>query len=350
MGKCFFLREVQLGALLSGPTAQRPFALVEQDSELVYAPVNEETLPSLALRSPRPVASVKSLLFPVRELVAVYGEQTEPGLPEQQGVPGVIAGPRACEVEAIRILDQVFLEGDFQDPFYRARREAITLITTDCAEIQDSCHCNLVGGKPFAESGFDLNLSPIEDGYVVEVDSGKGQALLDGLGETLPQATPEQLTEREQMRTATVEKLQEQNRDYELPHPHQEVVAGARDSEAWREAVRTCVACTACTNICPTCHCFLLYDQLAAEGGERFERVKVWDSCLYADYSRMAGVGGVKPNPRAELRSRLENRILHKFQWFPENFGRLACVGCGRCIDACMGGEDLRKLLKEFSE
>jgi len=110
------------------------------------------------------------------------------------------------------------------------------------------------------------------------------------------------------------------------------------------------VACTACTNICPTCHCFLLYDQLAGEGAERFERVKVWDSCLYADYSRMAGVGGVKPNPRAELRSRLENRILHKFQWFPENFGRLACVGCGRCIDACMGGEDLRRLLKEFSE
>jgi len=350
MAQCFFLTEAQLSSLLSGLTDQRPFALVEQESEILYALVNEETVSQLALRSPRPVTSVKSLLFPARELVAVYGRETNAGLPEEQATPGVIAGPRACEVEAIRILDQVFLEGDFQDPFYRARREATTLITTDCVEIQESCHCNLVGGKPFAEAGFDLNLSPIEGGYVVEVGSEKGQALLDGLGETLREATPEQLAERESVRTSTVDKLTEQNRDYELPKPHAEVVAEARDSEAWREAVRTCVACTACTNICPTCHCFLLYDQLGAEGGEQFERVKVWDSCLYADYSRMAGVGGVKPNPRAELRSRLENRILHKFAWFPESFGRLACVGCGRCIDACLGGQDLRKLLKDFSQ
>jgi len=350
MAECFFLTDEQLSRLLGGLSAQRPFALIEQDGELLYAPVTEETVADLALRAPRPVASIKSLLFPVRELVAVYGEQSEPGLPEEHGAPGVSVGPRACEVEAVRILDQVFLEGDFEDPFYRARRQAVALVTTDCIEIRESCHCTLVGGKPFADAGFDLNLSPIEGGYVVEVGSQKGRGLLDVLDEAPPKPTEEQLAQREQARTRTVEKLHEQNREYELPKPHQEVVAQSRDSEAWREAVRSCVACTACTNICPTCHCFLLYDQPAGERGERFERVKVWDSCLYADYSRMAGVGGVKPNPRAELRSRFENRILHKFQWFPENFGRLACVGCGRCIDACVGGEDVRKLLKEFSE
>lgn len=350
MAKCFFLTEARLGEMLLGLSTQRPFALIEQESELLYAPLSEDNLAHLALRCARPAVSVKSLLFPARELVAVYGQETRPGLVEEQAVPGVIAGPRACEVEAIGILDEVFLEGDFQDPFYRARREALTLITTDCVEVRDSCHCNLVGGRPFAEAGFDLNLSPIEGGYVAEVGSEKGQALIDGPAETPPQATVEQLAERDRVRSATVEKLTAENRTYELPRPHLEVVAQARDSAAWEGAVRRCVACTACTNICPTCHCFLLYDQLAAEGAERFERVKAWDSCLYADYSRMAGVGGVKPNPRAPLRSRLENRILHKFAWFPENLGRLACVGCGRCIDACLGGIDLRELLKEFSQ
>ncbi len=350
MAECFFLTEAQFGELLVGLSGERPYALIEQESEVLYAPVDGENVSALTLRSPRPVASVKSLLFPARELVAVYGQEAKSGLLEEQTSAEVIVGPRACEVEALRILDQVFLEGDFEEPFYRARREAVTLVTTDCVAIRESCHCNLVSGKPFAEAGFDLNLSPIEAGYVVEVGSEKGQALLDGLPQTPPEATEEQLAERERTRASVVEKLGEQNRAYELPRPHQEVVAGARDSEAWREAVRTCVACAACTNICPTCHCFLLHDQCAVEEAERFERVRVWDSCLYADYSRMAGVGGVKPNPRAELRSRLENRILHKFAWFPENFGRLACVGCGRCIDACLGGEDLRQLLKEFSQ
>jgi hypothetical protein len=184
VAQCFFLTEVQLSNLLSGLADQRPFALVEQEADILYAPVSEETASQLALRSPRPVTSVKSLLFPARELVAVYGQEAKAGLPEEQATPGVIAGPRACEVEAIRILDQVFLEGDFEDPFYRARRDATTLITTDCVEIRESCHCNLVGGKPFADAGFDLNLSPVEGGYVVEVGSEKGQALLDGLGET----------------------------------------------------------------------------------------------------------------------------------------------------------------------
>jgi len=350
MAMCFFLTEAQLSELLTRLSSRRAFALLEQESEVVYAPLTEDRISEVTLRSARPAASVKSLLFPARELVAVYGQRSEPRLPEEQAPATVVAGPRACEVEAIRILDQVFLEGDFQDPFYRARREAVTLVTTDCVEFRESCHCTLVGGKPFAEDGFDLNLSPIDGGYVCEVGSEKGRTLLDELGRELPEATPAQLAQRDEVRTCSVEKLAEQNRQYELPLPHAEVVAEARGSDAWVEAVRSCVACAACTNICPTCHCFLLHDQLSGEEGEQFERIKVWDSCLYADYSRMAGVGGVKPNPRAELRSRLENRILHKFSWFPENFDRLACVGCGRCIDACMGGEDLRRLLKEFSQ
>lgn len=350
MAKCFFLTEAQLGEALRRSTTQPVFALIEEEPEPLYGRLTEENVARISLRAARPAATVKSLLFPARELVAVYGQETRPGLVEEQAVPGVIVGPRACDLEAIRILDEVFLEGDFQDPFYRARREALTLVTTDCAEVRDSCHCNLVDGKPFPEAGFDLNLSPIEGGYVAEVGSEKGQALIDGLAEAPPEATEEQLAERERMRARTMEKLGEQNRTYELPRPHPEVVAQARESAAWDGAVRRCVACTACTNICPTCHCFLLYDQPAGEGTERFERVRVWDSCLYADYSRMAGVGGVKPNPRPELRSRLENRILHKFAWFPENYGRLACVGCGRCIDACLGGIDLRELLKEFSQ
>jgi predicted aldo/keto reductase-like oxidoreductase len=38
---------------------------------------------------------------------------------------------------------------------------------------------------------------------------------------------------------------------------------------------------------------------------------------------------------------------MHKFRYAVENFDRLFCVGCGRCIRHCPAGMDLRTVLKE---
>ena len=63
------------------------------------------------------------------------------------------------------------------------------------------------------------------------------------------------------------------------------------DAAAWQEFSADCVECGACTNICPTCHCFYLYDQTL--GPDKFERIRTWDSCLLSTYHRMAGVAGI---------------------------------------------------------
>ena len=49
----------------------------------------------------------------------------------------------------------------------------------------------------------------------------------------------------------------------------------------------------------------------------------------------------MKPSPRPDLRSRLQNRLLHKFVWMPKTMGMLGCVGCGRCIVWCPVGIDI---------
>jgi ferredoxin len=36
---------------------------------------------------------------------------------------------------------------------------------------------------------------------------------------------------------------------------------------------------------------------------------------------------------------------MHKFRYYPENFGRVLCVGCGRCIEHCPVKIDLREVL-----
>jgi Fe-S oxidoreductase len=63
----------------------------------------------------------------------------------------------------------------------------------------------------------------------------------------------------------------------------------------------------------------------------------------------MAGTTpNMKPTPRPRLRSRLANRVLHKFTYAPAQCGLLGCVGCGRCIEACLGAIDIRQVAGEL--
>jgi ferredoxin len=110
----------------------------------------------------------------------------------------------------------------------------------------------------------------------------------------------------------------------------------------WEKHCATCVACGACTHACPTCHCFVLVDIPAKEN---FPKLKYWDSCQYTGYSRVAGGA----NPKKERFLRFQNRYYCKLDYKPENFQVLACTGCGRCIMACQGKIDIRKVLYDFS-
>ena len=113
------------------------------------------------------------------------------------------------------------------------------------------------------------------------------------------------------------------------------------EAELWAEEAQTCVECGACNTICPTCHCFLLYDQLDQE---KMARLRVWDSCLLKNFARVAGGA----NPRSQLWMRLRNRFEKKFDFFPRVAGFYACTGCGRCITACPGKIDIRRVLKRL--
>ena len=68
---------------------------------------------------------VKEFLFPMCELAAVYPEPVSP----QEVRPFAVFGLKNCDLKAIEILDRVFDEEDFRDPFYLARREKMFIIS-----------------------------------------------------------------------------------------------------------------------------------------------------------------------------------------------------------------------------
>jgi ferredoxin len=365
----YYVSESGLRAFLEALTNEAEvYGTVEREERLNYEGLDSENIKLVTLSTVRSYASPKALLFPVTERVATYSRMGS-GPTTIEEPTRVLVGLRQCDLAAIHMLDLVFLEGDYVDPFYKARRDSTILVSTDCRDAAESCFCTLVGGKPCPMAYYDINFSPLAEGYVAETGSEKGEALIRKHTDLFTTPREDQLKERERNREAMTKKVMEQNKEFEPERSIAEVFEGEIDEKKLQKLAWDCVECGACTNICPSCHCFLMFDQpaeLAVESGkagtggeasdaaaraqEMYERLRMWDSCVFGEYSRMAGVGGMKPNPRAEFRTRFANRFLHKYLNFYKMFRQFQCSGCGRCFDACSGGIDPRRVIKEMSK
>ena len=289
----------------------------------------------------RPAEPLKTFVFNGRSKVAEYPSPESAADFTDSGKVYVV-GAAACDLESLKSLDAVFLGGEHVDVFYRTRVENTVIISIDCTKPRETCFCTLAGIQPYPAAGFALNLSRVEGGYVVEAGSEKGKEIIDenrGLFSTPGDAA---LGMRERSRAEARQQVEAINRAYTLSKSRREILEERRESEVWYEHVSTCVECGACLFSCPTCHCFLLYDQPGAPG--MFDRMRKWDVCIYAGYSRMAGGS----SPRLGLMERFRHRYLHKLEYYPKTFQMEACTGCGRCIQGCMGKIDMRKVLKSL--
>lgn len=271
---------------------------------------------------------IKSILFDTIEKVVPF--------PEPQKKMNVVFGIKACDLASLPIMDYVFCKGDFQDPLYIKNRENTIIISSDCADCLETCFCTLAGNNPYPEEKyFDINLSPVRDGYIFTVATDKGKKLINM--KYLQKATDVQLkhveTNREKIKNKVTTQVATQG--YNIVISAQKAVMDNFESDAWKEAAETCVECGACNFVCPTCHCFLLSDH-------NENRYRQWDACQYKGFAIVAGGA----NPRQKLYERLRNRYVKKFDFFQKNIKLSACTGCGRCILACIGKIDIREVLK----
>jgi ferredoxin len=283
---------------------------------------------------------VKEFLFPMRELAALFPDS---GVVTTQQKPFAIFGLKDCDLRSLEILDRVFKEEEFVDPFYAARRDSMFTISSDCSEPGKSCCCNLFDGQSYPQKGFDLNISKVAGGFVVEAGSEKGQEFLDKHKQLFAEPSAEVLAERDAARARTEKQLAENSAGYQLDSSIREIMENSQDSEVFDAEAKNCVECQACTRICPTCHCFYLYD---TSRDKYFAKMKMWDSCMRQDYAKVAGGA----NPRKILGERLKHRLMHKFVYFLDRYGINMCVGCGRCIDADAGGMDIREVLRKLNQ
>ena len=300
----------------------------------IYDPSGSRSVDFNAIR---PCTPVKEFLFPMRELAATYPKELKPGDIE----PFAVFGLKECDLRSIEILDKVFAEEDFKDRLYLDRRDKMFIISSDCVEAGESCFCNVFAGRGFASNGFDLNISKIKDGFIIEAGSQKGKDFLVENSSVFYDVSDTFLSERDQNRAAVKAQLEKNNTHLKFDISIQQIMNNSFESDVFDAEAKNCVECQACTRVCPTCHCFYLYD---TEKDDYFAKMKMWDSCMRLTYATVAG----GENPNKILGDRMKHRLLHKFVNFYDRYGLDMCIGCGRCVDADPGGMDIREILKKL--
>lgn len=288
----------------------------------------------------RPFEPVKAFFTGSREVVA---EDFRNDVPNSNTKPYAIIGVKSCDLKGFKIQDYVFKDHDYIDPFYIRNRKRNLVISADCTCAIDTCFCLALGIKPHPQEDFDINLSEVRGGFVVEPGSQKGQTIIDEKPRLFQEARKELIAEKESIRDKVVKEVEKNIRENNIPRQEsfKGIIEKNYDSNIWNDEAKTCVECGACNMICPTCHCFLLYDQ---KDEKKMARLRIWDSCMLKDFARVAGGA----NPREKLWMRLRNRFEKKFDFFPKVADVYACTGCGRCVTACPAKIDIRKVLNKL--
>jgi len=335
-----------LGALCRGREVfalERDPSAGSEDDEQYHLVRADQWLPDRhTLGSFRPVEPLKSVVFPPREFLGSLNGGSEPSPMRER----IVIGVKNCDLSALQIHDYVFLKTEPVDPLYAEAREKTVIVSCDCTNARDVCFCTAVNEQPYAQKGFDINISTTLLGFVIEAGSEKGEKLLGELQQYVAEADEAIVKERDGKREEMTGRVRQQAaaKGLEPGADLQKAIQSTLDSKMWDEFAEDCVECGACNFACCTCHCFLLADGFSKEG--KPARVKEWDACLYRNFATVAGGA----NPRKHRAERLYNRFDKKFNFFQEVLGTFACDGCGRCVEACTGKIDIRDVLKRAAD
>lgn len=335
--------------LLPNPQLRSWLARVQAD-RILYAPVadaegvldwREVTDPAEIVLPPGvPDLPVKKLFFPNSETMLQYAYRGQNAAVAERlpvATPFAVFGVRPCDALAQQIADLTFL-GDIPDPYYQARRDAGTIITVNCTEALPECFCASLNNCLAEAPGSDILLTPLGEDYLVEALTHKGEELLAATAGDLIEASEADLARKAEVAAATAAG---QTRQIDMEGVTEMVRAAYGDEEFWKEHAAACVGCGVCTFLCPTCTCFDVRDDAISGRGQR---LRCWDTCQFADFSKEAS----GHDARAQQWQKQRNRICHKFWYSVDRTGVLSCVGCGRCLRGCAGHSDIAATIEDL--
>ena len=164
------------------------------------------------------------------------------------------------------------------EPWYMQSRQESLMIAVNCTRPGGTCFCASWGTGPKATEGFDLALTELHDGFVVEVGSKRGAMLVEKMPIREPSGAELELADlkleraREhmgrQLDTAGLKEFLDQSGEF----------------PEWGEVAQRCLSCGNCTMVCPTCFCCTVNDTTDLTG-TKITRTRQWESCFTHEFT-----------------------------------------------------------------
>ena len=296
------------------------------DGKPLYGFDRIETFEELCLDYQTTVHSPKRYFLPYREVLSTFSVQ---GKSWQKQVeynlfqPAVFFGMHACDINALNKLDKVLLESVYPNPYYASKRRNTFIVGMDCTP-QPQCFC-LSMGTDTVLHGFDMFVTDIGDRYFVQVQTALAFEMLKKVNTRDPSADDHarfvrRSEARREMFTCRVDTT-------DLT----KILDMEFHADVWEEWGRKCFSCGTCANVCPTCYCFGVHENVDLDLQGARKEMHLY-SCNLIDFAEVAGGHNFRP----ESHTRLKYRYYHKHRGFVEAFEESLCVGCGRCGAACL--------------
>lgn len=282
-----------------------------------------------------PLMPPKHVLLPqtdelaqIRRVDGHYRIETPPAPPQR-----ILLNVRSCDAVGLAMLRQVHAD-DLPDASVLRRYDALTVVSLACGEPCPLGFCVCCDAGPFLHSDYDLQLTDLGDRVHAEPGTDKGQALLDLAPDLFRPAVAEDTGARAAAEHQALGAFGKETCHFGAAM--RRISTRRVAEELWAQMSPWCLECGGCNFACPTCYCFSTADRTDEDGC--VTRCRNWDSCQYAEFTLEAS----GHNPRRERADRMKRRFFHKVsaQYFQRE-GRVGCVGCGRCVQVCMGTTDV---------
>jgi ferredoxin len=302
---------------------------IQEEGSRLYAPVANgaktdfkriKSIDKISMDHIQTTQSAKAVVFPRTEKLFSYSTNKEGVVLEDYDtttIPETIVfGLRPCDAAGFNPLSAIF-NWDSKDLPFDERMKRTTLISLSCSQSNEYCFCTSVNGSPGNTAGSDILLTQVNEGYLVEIVTDKGKALVEKYADLFENAT--EINKENYLAKIPVRfKLEELK----------ERISTLFESEVWKKQSERCIGCGACAYVCPTCACFDIQENVKGNCGNR---LRCWDACGFSLFTLHTS----GHNPRELQSQRWRQRLLHKFSYMPERLSVVGCTGCGRCSRAC---------------
>jgi len=283
----------------------------------------------------------KKYFFPKKEAIVEYNIAEKKQEAVMYAEELILFGVHTCDLAAIQSLNIVFNEKPV-DYNYNLRKKKLTIIGLECNDYCDEYASCGVMDNNLPNGGYDLFFTELENSFLVHINTQVGEDLVENVG-FFKKAGKEHVEE--------LKKIREKKREIfknEVNVSHSELKPlfdESLESDVWSDLNDRCVACGNCTNVCPTCYCYDVEDDISLDMNTG-SRIRKWDSCQNAPFATVAG----GENFRDTRGERQRHRYMRKFKYPITKYKRYFCTGCGRCSRTCMAGINLKETINTLAE